>query len=115
MTDQTLTVTLDPRPTGPAVVAVEGELDHHTAPQLSEVLDAVGERGVVVDLTGLAYCDSTGISVLVIAYQQARAADTPFALAGLNHELSRVFQIMGLDKVLPFHPTVAEAVTGLPR
>lgn len=115
MTDQTLTVTLDPRPTGPPVVVVEGELDHHTAPRLSEVLDAVDERGVVVDLTDLAYCDSTGISVLVIAYQHARTAGTPFAIAGLNHELTRVFQIMGLDKVLPFHPTVDEAVTGLPR
>ncbi len=113
MTDHPFTVTLDPRPTGSTVLRVVGELDHHTAPGLSEALDAVPlgpGGGLVIDLTGLAYCDSTGISVLVIAYQRAQAAGSPFGLAGLNHELTRIFQIVGLDKVLPFHPTVDEAV-----
>ena len=113
MTDQTLTVTLDPRSAGSTVLRVAGELDHHTAPTLTEVLDAVPlgpDDGLVIDLTDLAYCDSTGISVLVIAFQRAQAADSPFGLAGLNHELTRVFQIVGLDKFLPFHATVAEAV-----
>ena len=111
MTDHPFTVTLDPRSSGPAVLRVAGELDHYTAPRLSAALDTVPDGGLVIDLTDLAYCDSTGISVLVIAYQRAQAANSPFGLAGLNHELTRVFQVVGLYNVLPFHPTVDEAVT----
>ncbi|PRY39577.1 STAS domain-containing protein [Umezawaea tangerina] len=116
MTDETFTVTLDQHPAGSTVLRVEGELDHHTAPRLTELLDTVPVGpggGLVIDLTGLAYCDSTGISVLVLAYQRSQAADSPFGLAGLNQELTRVFQIVGLDKVLPFHRTVEEAVDSL--
>ncbi|MET1073456.1 MAG: STAS domain-containing protein [Umezawaea sp.] len=117
MTQQTLTVPLDPIPTGVTVLRVVGELDHHTAPRLSEALAAVPlgpDGGLVIDLTGLSYCDSTGISVLVVAFQNSQAAGSPFGLAGLNHELTRIFQIAGLDKVLPFHPTV-EAAVGVQR
>ncbi|MFD7656820.1 STAS domain-containing protein [Actinosynnema sp. NPDC059797] len=113
MTDQTLTVTLDPRPAGPAVLRIAGELDHHTSPRAREVLDAIPlgpDAGLVVDLTGLTYCDSTGITVLIAAYQRARATGGPLGLAGLNRELTRVFQVVGLDKVLPFHATVDEAI-----
>ncbi|WNV86190.1 STAS domain-containing protein [Umezawaea sp. Da 62-37] len=113
MTDQILTVALDQNSAAFTVLRVAGELDHHSAPALSEALEAVPfgpEHGVVIDLTGLSYCDSTGISVLVIAFQNAQAADSPFGLAGLNRELMRVFQIAGLDKFLPFHATVDEAV-----
>ncbi|MFC6087771.1 STAS domain-containing protein [Saccharothrix lopnurensis] len=113
MTDQTLTVTLDPRPTAPTVLRIAGELDHHTTPRVREVLDTVPlapDAGLVIDLTDLAYCDSTGITVLITAYQRAQAAGSPFGLAGLSRELTRVFQIIGLDKVFPFHPTVDEAI-----
>jgi anti-sigma B factor antagonist len=110
VTDHPFTVTLDPSTSGPTVLRVAGELDHHTAPALTEVLDTVPGGGLVIDLTDLAYCDSTGISVLVIAYQRAHATGSPFGLAGLSQELTRVFQVVGLYTVLPFHPTVDEAV-----
>jgi anti-sigma B factor antagonist len=111
--DQILTLALDPHPTGFAVLRVAGELDFHTTPRFREVLDKTdldSGAGLVVDATDLAYCDSTGISALVVAYQRAQAAGSPFGLAGLNPELMRLFRVTGLDEVLPFHPTVEEAV-----
>lgn len=66
--------------------------------------------GLVVDGTDLTYCDSTGISVLVVAYRRAKAAGRPFGVAGLNSEVMRLFRILGLEEVLPFYPTVEEAV-----
>jgi anti-sigma B factor antagonist len=114
VTDSTLTVLRHDDASGAAVVAVSGDLDHHTAPELKTVLRGVpctADTPTVVDLTGLAYCDSTGITVLVAAYQRAKAQNSRLVVAGLNSGLTRVFHIAGLDQILTFAPTVAEAVS----
>lgn len=113
MTDRTLTVLHHDDPSGAAVVAVSGELDHHTAPELTRALRDVpftADTPTVIDLTGLTYCDSTGITVLVSAYQRAKQQDSGLVVAGLDRGLMRVFQIVGLDQILAFAPTVADAV-----
>ena len=111
MPDQTVIVTVEPHPTGVVVLRVVGELDFHTSPRFREVLDESDlSTGLVVDAADLTYCDSTGISALVLAYRRARAAGTPFGLAGVNAELLRLFRMVGLDQVLPSHPTVEDAV-----
>ncbi len=64
------------RSEGGVVVGVEGELDLATAPQLRDCLVAMAEEGqtqVVLDLTRLSFIDSTGLSVLVMALNRARA------------------------------------------
>ena len=113
MTDRTLTVVHHDDPSGAAVVAVSGELDHHTSPELTQALRGVpftADTPTVIDLTGLSYCDSTGITVLVTAYQRAKQQDSALVVAGLDHGLMRVFQIVGLDQILTFVPTVADAL-----
>src|ERR1700677_2220817 len=54
---------------GPAVVKLIGELDVSTAPQLEACLEGLGADGpdVRLDLSGLSFCDSSGISALVTA------------------------------------------------
>jgi anti-sigma B factor antagonist len=113
VTDRTLTVTCHTHPTGATVLSVTGELDYHTAPQLTHAIqDApfAADRPVVMDLTGLTYCDSTGITVLIHAYQRAQTVGCPLSVAGLNEDLLRVFRIVGLDQVFSFHPTVDTAL-----
>ncbi|RFU40912.1 anti-sigma factor antagonist [Actinomadura logoneensis] len=116
MTDRTLTAVADPHPSGATVLAVSGELDHHTAPELSEVIHDLtfdATTPVIIDLTDLVYCDSTGITVLVTTYKRAQASRTPLILVGLNADLTRVFGIVGLDRFFTFRPTVEEAVEAL--
>ncbi|GAA3463861.1 MULTISPECIES: STAS domain-containing protein [Saccharothrix] len=113
MTEQLLTVTTTSHPAGPHVLRVSGELDHHTTERLREALDAVPASfatGIVLDLTDLTYCDSTGITELITAHQRTRAAGHSFDLVGLNPDLMHVFRIIGLDQVFSFHPTVDQAV-----
>ncbi|MCD0483688.1 STAS domain-containing protein [Streptacidiphilus sp. ASG 303] len=111
--DSGLAVTVGAAPGGPSLVTVAGDLDHHTAPRLqaalAEVVLAPG-AGLVLDLSGLTYCDSIGITVLVGAHQRARAAGAALALAGLDPDISRVFHVVGLDQILSFHGSVEEAV-----
>ncbi|AZM56882.1 anti-sigma factor antagonist [Streptomyces sp. WAC 01529] len=113
MTDRTLTVEQLIHEDGPVLLTATGELDHHTAPQLTRTLaDAPLSPGapLVIDLSGLTYCDSTGITVLVTTYHRARAAGSSLKLAGLSDSLTRVFQIVGLDQVLSLYPTTEAAL-----
>ncbi|GGL62543.1 anti-sigma factor antagonist [Streptomyces fumigatiscleroticus] len=116
MTEPLLTVSRHTHPAGPVVVTVSGELDHHTAPRATEVLDGLGfapGAHLVIDLTGLTYCDSTGITVLVGAYHRTRSAEASLSLAGLGPDLLRVIETVGLDQVFPLYPTTEDAVAAL--
>lgn len=117
MTDHTLTITRSTHPTGTTLVKVTGELDYHTAPELTRAIEETSfsaDDSVVFDLTDLTYCDSTGITVLVIAYQHAQKGGSRLTLAGLNADLMRVFQVVGLDQIFTFQPTVEQALTRQP-
>ncbi|WP_320781308.1 STAS domain-containing protein [Streptomyces sp. CRN 30] len=119
MTDPERLLTVTPRavPGGPFVLEVKGELDHHSADVLTAAVDAApfDSHGVVVDLAGLTYCDSTGITVLITAYQRAQATGSPLSLAGVSEDQMRVFDIVGLDQVFTFHPSTEAAITSLQR
>jgi len=111
--DHPFTVALHSYPAGTTVLQVAGDLDHHTAPHLQEALGRTPftpTGQVVVDLAELTYCDSTGITVLVTAYQRAQAVGGSFSLAAVNPDLMRVFQVTGLAEVFTIHPTVEQAI-----
>ncbi|MGD9482073.1 STAS domain-containing protein [Streptomyces sp. TRM70308] len=113
MSERSLTVATQPHPAGARVVTVTGELDLDTAPRLRDTVEELafhpGAR-TVFDLTGLTYCDSTGITVLVTAHQRAQAAGSSLHFVGLSSDLLRVFQIVGLDQVFSLHPSLDQAL-----
>ncbi|MGV4892057.1 STAS domain-containing protein [Streptomyces viridosporus] len=117
MTDPDRLLTITPRqiPSGPYVLEVSGELDHHTAHSLTEAVDEApfDDHGVILDLSGLTYCDSTGITVLITAYRRSQATGSPLSLAGVSPDQMRVFQVVGLDQVFTFHPSTEEAISSL--
>ncbi|WP_299535880.1 STAS domain-containing protein [uncultured Streptomyces sp.] len=116
MSNQTLTVTARSHPAGPHVLTVTGELDYHTSTRLHQALDDVPlapGTGLVIDLAGLTYCDSTGITLLVTAYQRAEAIGARFSLAATSPDLLRVFHIVGLDQVFSLQPTTEQAISAL--
>jgi len=110
-----LTVTSRRFPTGPHVLEVAGELDHHTGRLLTRAVEETpfAEHGLVIDLSGMTYCDSTGITVLITAYQRAEALGAPLGLAGVGRDQMRVFEVVGLDQVFTFHGTAEEAAASL--
>lgn len=95
------------REDGSLVVVPEGELDIAT---VDAVRSAVGERGagegLVLDLSALTFLDTSGIQLIVEAFRDAR--DTGFALAIVRArpQVQRVFEIAGLESVLPFREAV---------
>lgn len=96
-----------------AVVAPTGELDHHTADLLREPLDQLVEDGCstfVVDCTGLEFCDSTGLNVLLGARLKAEAAGGSVHLAGMRPAVAKVFSITGAEAVFTVHDTLDDAL-----
>ncbi|MFF7203340.1 MULTISPECIES: STAS domain-containing protein [unclassified Streptomyces] len=112
-----LSVTTRTGPNGP-VVELAGELDHDTASEVRSLLSGLELRPgtqLVVDLTDLTFCDSSGITVLLAARNHVLAAQAAMALSAVPDGVQRVFRILGLDQVFVTYPTVEEAVAAWPQ
>lgn len=97
------------------VVVVRGNLDVDNATVLSTTLDQVLDRPaprVVIDLSGIEFCDSTGLSAFVIGHNRARADGGWVRLAGPSEFLQRLLDTVGLTARLDVYPSVGEALTG---
>ncbi|MER5811230.1 STAS domain-containing protein [Streptomyces sp. NPDC002033] len=97
---------------GVTVLSLAGELDHDTAGPLREALDATVEQGgrMVVDMAGLAFCDSTGLNTLLHGRISVQEAGGRLELAGLSGPVARMFRITGADGVFPVYPDVDQAL-----
>jgi anti-sigma B factor antagonist len=86
------------------VIAVAGELDLATAPQLEETLMPclAGGGHAVLDLRALEFMDSTGVRVIVGAHLAAQEHGARFVLVRTPNDgaVGRVLEISGLDGVL---------------
>ncbi|SFW79453.1 STAS domain-containing protein [Amycolatopsis australiensis] len=95
------------------IVTVGGELDVATAPRLragiAELSLAAGQL-LVVELAGVTFCDSSGISALIAARNAAEAASAEIALVGVPSRLARTFALTGLADFFPAYPTIEAAV-----
>ncbi len=114
--DATLVLTVQAEPAGPCLVTAAGELDYHTGRQLRACLDDVPLRSsavLVLDLSGITYCDSTGVSVLVHAYRRTEAAGTTLALAGAAPAIFRLLTFTGLDRLFRSYDSVDTALHAL--
>lgn len=95
--------------TGP-VLEITGELDYTNASELRERLTTLPlrpGRRLVLDLGGMRFCDSSGITALIAARNHAQAAQADIALAAVPAHTLRILRIVGLDQIFPifpFHP-----------
>ena len=97
---------------GATVVAVHGEIDIATAPQLREHLAAAiaGGTPVVADLLGVTFLDSTALGALIGGLRASREVDVPLRLVVADPRILKVFQITGLDTVFTLVSTLDEAL-----
>ncbi|MFG2682092.1 STAS domain-containing protein [Streptomyces sp. NPDC048392] len=106
-----LKITTRDAPTGP-VLEIHGDLDFATSGRLRELLTGLalrpGQR-LVLDLAGMEFCDSSGLTVLIVARHHAQAAQGDIALAAVPDHTRRVLQIVGLDQIFPVFPDSAAA------
>jgi len=89
------------------------KLDTHIAPSLKSELVLIagnGEKNIVLDLSNCRYCDSSGLSAILVANRLCKNADGVFVLSGLQTAVERLITISQLDTVLNITKTVDDAV-----
>ena len=90
---------------GAVRVSLEGELDLSCAPRMEEHFTAIDEQAparVVVDLSGLAFLDSSGLRVLLLADARAREHSYELVLLAGRESVQRVFEMTGALDILRF-------------
>jgi anti-sigma B factor antagonist len=96
---------------------VTGEVDVATCGLLGDrLLRVVTDedfRGLVVNLAGVRFLDSTGLGVLVGVWRRVAAATAGLALAAPAPQVQRVLHTAGLTKVLPVYDAEADAVAAI--
>jgi anti-anti-sigma factor len=95
------------------IQVLEEKLDTHIAPSLKSELVLIsgnGEKNIVLDLSKCRYCDSSGLSAILVANRLCKNASGIFILTGLNDAVERLVTISQLDTVLNITSSIEEAV-----
>jgi anti-sigma B factor antagonist len=101
---------------GVRVVSVRGELDLGTAPELEGPLeDAIGaEAPLLIDLSECEFIDSTGIAMIVRAWQRlGEGGNGRVVICSGNEQVRRVLEVTGLEREIPVRASRDAALAAL--
>ena len=90
------------------VISVSGEIHVTTAPEFSQRLNdaiAAGTKRVVIDMSGVEFIDSTGLSVLLNGLRRVTRAEGRLSLVVTNPTVLRLFEITRLDSTFDIQAT----------
>jgi anti-sigma B factor antagonist len=102
-----------PKNPRPNLLQLEGEIDLHISPEVTESLRSMIEKKpklLVVDLEKVTYLDSSGLAALIEAMQSVQEYGGKFALAGVHENVHHIFEIARLDQVFLIFPDVDSAL-----
>jgi anti-sigma B factor antagonist len=95
------------------VIALSGEVDLYTAPEFKQqLLEVISQGGkeVIVDLSDTTFIDSTTLGVLVGGIKRLRPNGGQLSLVCSDRNITKIFEITGLNKVFPMYESRVEAV-----
>jgi anti-sigma B factor antagonist len=96
-----------------SIVDCSGDVDLYSSPRLRQILLAeikADGPSVLLNMSGVAYIDSSGIATLVEGLQLSRQTKTPFGLFGLRPNARSVLELARLHKVFAIFETEPEAL-----
>jgi anti-anti-sigma factor len=103
MAGHALTITIARRDGRSAVVAVRGEIDLHTSGELRGTLACLADAGhthIVVDFSGVRFCDAAGLGALVAVNNRLRRrGGGGLSLVGVRPPQRKLLRITGLDEL----------------
>lgn len=97
---------------GRMVVRLVGLADVGTAEKLKVTLLKLLSRWngpLVLDLAGVSFIDSTGLSALLAGHKRAQQMNQDYRIAGLRPYPARLFKLTAIDTLIPIHSSVADA------
>lgn len=100
------------------ITVLETKLDTNLAPVLKSELVLIagkGEKNIILDLSNCKYCDSSGLSAILIANRLCKSANGTFVLTGLQTSVERLVTISQLDTVLNITDSVEAGIAFIDR
>ncbi|MBA2511432.1 MAG: STAS domain-containing protein, partial [Rubrobacteraceae bacterium] len=98
-----------------SVVAVRGEMDLHTSPKVQGAIERASENNgvgaVVVDMSGIAFMDSTALSALVRCKDALGKRDVSLRLAAPSDAVARIFSVTGFHDFFDIFDSREAAIT----
>ena len=97
----------------PNVLPLEGDIDLHVSPVVTEALNAMIKKKperIVIDLSRATYIDSAGVAALMIAKQDVEAYGGKFFLSGVQETIRLILETSGLDRIFWIFPDVDAAL-----
>src|SRR5688500_3794273 len=95
------------------IIALSGEVDLSPAPEFKQqLLEIIGKGGkhVVVDLSDTTFIDSTTLGVLVGGVKRLRPNGGQLSLVCSDRNITKIFEITGLNKVFPIYESRDEEI-----
>lgn len=112
-TQMIMNLTIDKQEKYALVSIKESKLTSLVAPDLKAeivMLNHDGFKNMIFDLNEVQYCDSSGLSAILVAYRACRDNNGAFVLAGVQDHVRKLISISQLDGMLVQVPTVSEAI-----
>ena len=97
----------------PNVLPLEGDIDLHVSPVITETLNAMIKKRperIVIDLSHATYIDSAGVAALISAMQEVKAYGGKFFLSGVQETIRSILEISRLDRIFWIFPDVDAAL-----
>ena len=100
------------------LISLSGEVDLYTAPDFKQQLLQVigdGARQVIVDFSQTTFIDSTTLGVLVGGVKRLRPNGGQLSLVCSDRNITKIFEITGLDRVFSIYGSREEAVAAIDK
>ena len=97
----------------PNVLPLEGDIDLHVSPAVTESLNAMIKKKperIVIDLSRATYIDSAGVAALMLAKQEVDAYGGKFFLSGVQETIRLILETSRLDRIFWIFPDVDGAL-----
>lgn len=99
------------------VVAIDGEIDHHSVESIKTMVDKEFSRGnfrhIIFDFSKVSFMDSSGIGMIIGRYKNVEKQSGKVAIASMNSYADRIFQMSGLTKIISTYDSVEAAAQGV--
>ncbi|WP_447002281.1 STAS domain-containing protein [Saccharothrix isguenensis] len=102
-----VTVALTTATDDQVVIGLGGEIDHATAHRMHDDVLALAHGGTVhlmLDFSGVAFCDSSGMSALLGIWRRLHAHGGTLAVTAVPANIAKALRVGGLDQIITVHP-----------
>ncbi len=105
-------VSIDEHAEAYSIITVRGEVDLHTAPKVEYAIGraARSNGAVVLDMSGVAFMDSTALSALVRSKDSLQEQGTSLRLAAPSQAVERIFSVTGFQDYFEIFPSREAAI-----